>query len=783
MGLGLRGAGPQVLSHLHRAARAIRFFFILSVVWLGLGLSADAQTFRFGTIQIEGNTRIGDAAILQQAGIAPGQTLSAGQVNDVIQNLQNSGLFEDVSVEPRGGTLLITVVELPTVNRIAFEGNRRVDDEALSAIIQLQERRVFNPAQAERDASAISEAYVAQGRVAARVTPRIIRRSDNRVDVIYEVFEGGVIEIERITFVGNRVYSDRRLRRILDTKQAGIFRTLIRSDTLVEDRIAFDQQLLRDFYSSRGYVDFRVIGANAELTEERDGFFLVFNIEEGQQFSFGEITVSSDRPDVDPDTYTEILKLKPGVTYSPTLVEAELGRLERQGQREGVNFLRVEPRISRNDRDLTLDVEFVLTRGQRVFVERIDIEGNTTTLDQVIRRQFRIAEGDPFNPREIRDAAERIRALGYFGNADVNAREGSTADQVVIDVDVEEQPTGSLNFGATFSNNDGFGVAIGFTERNFLGRGQTLGLTLSTAEESERYGINFIEPALLGRDVALGVDLQFSEADSSFANYDSSSLRFSPSLTFRTGENSTLALRYIARQDELLARDPVANGAVVQREIDAGEQFASSIGYTYRYDTRNTGLDPNAGILLEFSQDFAGLGGDAEYIRTTGRIVGQRRIFNEEVTLRATLEGGLLAWSSGTNRTIDRFFVGPQILRGFEPGGIGPRDLSTPGDSDPLGGNIYVAARFDMEFPLGLPEEIGLRGGVFYDIGNLYNLDDVDLTGGNIVGESGSFRHVIGFSLFWDTAIGPLRFNFSNALRKEDFDEEQSFDLTLSTQF
>ena len=783
MGLGLRGAGGQILPAKRRAQSFVKFCVVLSALWLSFAVTTEAQTFRFGTIQIEGNTRIGDAAILQQAGIAAGQTLSAGQVNDVVQNLQNCGLFETVSGEPRGNTLLITVVELPTVNRIAIEGNRRVDDEALLAIIQLQERRVFNPAQAERDASAISEAYLQQGRVAARVTPRIIRREDNRVDVIYEVFEGGTIEIERISFVGNRTYSDRRLRRVLDTKQAGIFRTLIRSDTLVEDRIAFDQQLLRDFYSSRGYVDFRILGTNAELTEERDGFFLVFNIEEGQQFSFGEISVSSERADVDPDVYTDILKLRPGVTYSPTLVEAELSRLERQGQRDGLNFLRVEPRVTRNDRDLTLDVEFVLTRGERVFVERIDIEGNTTTLDQVIRRQFRIAEGDPFNPREIRDAAERIRALGYFSNADVNAREGTADDQVVIDVDVEEQPTGALNFGATFSNNDGFGVAIGFTERNFLGRGQTLGLTLSTAEESERYGINFIEPSLLGRELALGVDLQFSEADSSFANYDSTSLRCTPSLTFRTGEISSLSLRYIGRQDELELRDGVTPGAVVLNEINAGEQFASSIGYTYRYDTRSSGLDPNAGILLEFSQDFAGLGGDSEYIRTVGKIVGQRRVFNEEITLRATLEGGLLAWSSGTNRTIDRFFVGPNILRGFEPGGIGPRDRSGSGDPDPLGGNIYVAARFDMEFPLGLPEEIGLRGGIFYDIGNLYNLDDVDLTGGDVVGEGGSFRHVIGFSLFWDTAIGPLRFNFSNALRKEDFDEEQSFDLTLSTQF
>lgn len=783
MGLGLRDAGTRVLSHTRTDLRAVTFLFFFTVGWLLLAIPAIAQNFVFNRIQIEGNVRIGDAAILNQAGIATGQSVSAGQVNDALQNLQGSGLFETVTVEPQGSTLLITVVELPTINRVGFEGNRRLEDDALQAVVQSQERRVFNPAQAERDAAAISEAYNQQGRVAARVTPRIIRRNDNRVDLIFEVFEGDVVEIERITFVGNRRYSDRRLRRVLDTKQAGIFRTLIRTDTLVEDRIAFDQQLLRDFYASRGYVDFRVLSSNAELTEERDGFFLVFNIEEGQQFSFGEITLTSERPDVDEAVYADLLKLRPGVVYSPTLVEAEISRLERQGQRDGVNFLRVEPRITRNDRDLTLDVEFVLSRGQRVFVERIDIEGNTSTLDRVIRRQFRVAEGDPFNPREIRDAAERIRALDYFANTDVNAREGSSPDQVVIDVDVEEKPTGSLNLGGSFSANDGFGLAIGFTERNFLGRGQTLGFSFSTAQEAERYGINFVEPAFLGREVALGLSLQYIESDSSFANYDSTRLEFSPSLTFNTGENARLQIRYSAREDELLARTPVQNGAVVQNEINAGEQLASSVGYTYSYDTRTTGLDPNAGVLLEFGQDFAGLGGDAEYIRTTARIIGQRRVFNEEVTLRATLEGGLLSWSGGTNRTIDRFFIGPSILRGFEPGGIGPRDLSAPGDPDPLGGNIYVAARFDVEFPLGLPEELGLRGGVFYDVGNLWDLSDVDLSGGTVVGEGGSFRHVLGFSLFWDTAIGPLRFNFSKALKKESFDREQSFDLTLSTTF
>lgn len=783
MDLGKKDAGALAVKRRGPLVRASLILALVSVGWTGFNAPALAQTFQFNRINVEGNARIGDSAVLSRAGIAQGQTVSAGQVNDALQRLQNSGLFESVSVVPQGSTLVITVVELPTINRVSFEGNRRIDDDALEQIIQSQERRVFNPAQVERDASAIAEAYSVQGRIAARVTPRVIRRSDNRVDLVFEVFEGDVVEIERLSFVGNRVYSDRRLRRVLQTKQAGLFRRLIQSDTLVEDRIEFDKQVLRDFYFSRGYVDFRTVSTNAELTEERDSFFLVFNIQEGQQFKFGDVTVSSDLSEVDVDAYQALVKARPGIVYSPSLVEAEIARLEKQGQRDAIDFLRVEPRVTRNDRDLTLDVELVLSRGPRVFVERIDIEGNTTTLDRVVRRQFKIAEGDPFNPREIRDAAERIRALGYFGASDVNAREGTRPDQVVIDVDVEEQPTGSLNFGGAFSADDGFGLVLSFTERNFLGRGQTLRFDFSSAEEAQRYGINFVEPAFLGRDVAFGLNLLYSESDSSFANYDTATLNFRPSLTFPVSENGRLSVRYTYNDIEMVERAPVANGAIVAREIALGSQPTSSIGYTYTYDTRTRGLNPDAGWLFEFGQDFAGLGGDAEYVRTTGKIIGQRLAFNNEVTLRATFEAGVLSWGSGTNRTVDRFSVGPQILRGFEPGGIGPRDNSATGSSDPLGGNMYFAARFEAEFPLGLPEELGIRGGVFYDVGNLWDLNDVDLSGGDVVGEGGSLRHVIGFSIFWDTVVGPLRLNFSNALQKEDFDQEQSFDLTISTTF
>ena len=744
--------------------------------------AVSAQQYTFNSVVVEGNARIGDAAIANQLGIARGQTISAGQLNDGVQRLQNSGLFETVRVEPQGSTLRVTVVELPTINRINFEGNRRIKDDALIALVESQERRVFNPAQAERDASAIAEAYSNDGRIAARVTPRVIKRNQNRVDLVFEIFEGDVVEIERLSFVGNRVYSDRRLRRVLDTKQAGLFRTFIRTDTFIADRIEFDKQVLQDFYYSRGYVDFRTLSVNAELAEERDGYFLVFNVQEGQQFTFGELTVTSEIADVDAEEYEAIMKIRPGVVYSPTLVENEIARMERLSIKNSVDFLRVEPRITRNDRELTLDIEFVLSRGPRVFVERIDIEGNTTTLDRVVRRQFRVAEGDPFNPREIREAAERIRALDFFETAEVNVREGSSPEEVIVDVDVEEKPTGALNFGASYSVNDGIGFAISFQERNFLGRGQDVTLNFSTAEEAERYGLRFVEPRFLGRDVQFSFEIDYSEGNSSFLSYDTETLLFQPAITFPVSENGRLSLRYTAQRSEMLARDPIEHGSVIGNGISVGSQTSSSLGYTYTYDTRRGGLNPNAGVLLEFGQDFAGLGGDTEFIRTKAKITGQRTAFNEDVTLRATLEAGALSWSGGSNRAVDRFLLTPSILRGFEPGGIGPRDTSGS-DQDTLGGNLYWAARFEAEFPLGLPSELGIRGALFYDMGNLWDLSDANLSGGSVVGESGSVRHVIGFGILWDTVIGPLRFNFTEALEKEDFDRDQSFDLTISTRF
>ncbi|HDR27515.1 outer membrane protein assembly factor BamA, partial [Rhodovulum sp.] len=619
--------------------------------------AVQAQTYRFSSVEVNGNQRIDAATILSYAGIARGEAVSAARLNDAYQAISGSGLFETVELSPRGNTLVINVTEYPTINRIAFEGNARIKDDDLASIIRSQPRRVYSPRMAETDAAAIVTAYEQQGRLAASVTPKIIRRSENRVDLVFEIVEGAVVEIERISFVGNRAYSESRLRRALGTKQAGILRRIIRSDTFIADRIEFDKQVLSDFYTSRGFVDFQVLSVAPELTRNRDGYLLTFTIREGQQFRFGRVTTVSDLAEVDADEFQRAANIKPGQVYSPLAVENTIARMERLATRKGLNFIRVEPRVMRNDRDLTLDIEFAVTRGPRMFVERIDIEGNATTLDRVVRHQFRTVEGDPFNPREIREAADRIRALGFFSRSDVTAREGSAPDQMVVNVDVEEQPTGSLAFGLSYSEVNGAGAAISFTESNFLGRGQLLSFRIDTGTDNSTSRFVFAEPAFLGRDVRFGFSAVYAETDGRYdAKYDTRLIEISPSLQFPLSESSRLQVRYTAGEGNI--RNYTGGPGIIQADADRGALTYSKIGYTYSYDSRRTGLDPNFAIRLEFSQDYAGLGGDLEYIETTALVGAQTMVWNEEITLRAELEGGVLSMlGSKDSRLLDRYFL------------------------------------------------------------------------------------------------------------------------------
>lgn len=737
-----------------------------------------AQSYSFSQVRIEGNDRIQPATILNYAGIGRGETVSAGGLNDAYQRILDTGLFQSVELVPSGNTLVIKVQEFPMIDKIAFEGNRMIKEEQLTAVVKSQARRVFSPQQAEADAAAISEAYAGAGRTSARVEPKIIRTADNQVNLVFEISEGKVTEVNRLSFTGNRDFSDRRLRQVLNTKQAGLLHVIMQNDTYNEARVAQDRQLLNDFYQSRGYADFRILGVSTEYTNDRDGFYLTYQIQEGQRYKFGRITTRSEVEGVDAAEFQDRVPFGAGRVYSPNAVDNAVTRMEALATEKGMSFIRVEPQITRNERDGTLDVNFLISRGPRVFVERIDVEGNSTTQDQVIRRQFTTVEGDPFNPTAIKEAARRIKALGFFKNSTVDTKQGSAPDQVIVDVNVEEQPTGTLSFGLSYGVDTGAGVSVSFSESNFLGRGQYFGASINTTSSTGTSSLTFQEPAFLGRDITARFHAAYRISDNDNSDYSIKNIVIDPSLSFPITQATRLKLGLILGRDEVYGIDDDSSYILHQEE---GARNKYGLSYEFDYDTRRRGLNPDSSLSFTFGQQL--LTGDADAIITTANVTGETKVHQGDWTLRSSLEGGALTMLNGDTSTVSQRFFN-NGMRGFESRGIGPRDLNVDNE-DPLGGNYYFLFRNEAEFPIGIPEEYGITGGVFLDVGSVWGLDETGggYDGTDVVDDSMKIRAAAGFSVFWTTPVGPLRFNFSKALAKEDYDEEQNFDLTVSTKF
>jgi outer membrane protein insertion porin family len=594
----------------------------------------------FSRIDVAGNQRIEADSIRAFAGIDPGEPVTPEQLNLAVRQLFDTGLFEDVSVMPEAGRLVITVVENPTINQIAIEGNDSLDDEELMAVVQLQPRLAYSVAAAEADAQRIIEAYRAAGRYAAQVTPVIIRQPENRVDLVFEVYEGRVTSVQRISFAGNQVFSDRRLRRVIQTNQANWLSFVLGGNTYDADRLEFDRELLRQFYLQRGYVDVRVLSSTAELSRERTGFFLSFTISEGQRYNFGQMGVSSSVPGLDAAQFQPLLAPVAGRgVYNVRQVERVIERMTYQAGQQGYAFVEIRPRVVKNEAARTVDITFELVEGDRVFVERIDITGNNRTLDRVIRRQFNLVEGDAFNAREIRDAEDRINGLGYFETASVQVREGSTPDQALVLVEVEEQPTGTLSLGGAFSTSEGFSAQIGITERNFLGRGQTVSATISASTQFGNYEFGFVEPQLFDRDLLAGFSIYYRDRNFDEQTFETTNIGFEPRIGFPLSENGRLFLRYRISNDDI--RDVQADTSLIIIN-EEGALTTSAVGLTYAYDRRNSVVDPTAGFILTLNQELAGLGGDTRYSKTQGTARAYTSFFEEELVLSATVEGGLI---------------------------------------------------------------------------------------------------------------------------------------------
>ncbi len=776
-----------------RWMRAIPRVLVLALLVLTLlpDPSAKAQgTAVFSRIDVAGNQRIEADTIRVFAGIEPGTPVTPEQMNLAVRRLYDSGLFQDVDVMPEAGRLVITVVENPTINQIAFEGNKAIKDEVLLEAIQLRPRLAYSVAAAEADSQAIVDAYRAAGRYAAAVNPVIIKQSDNRVDLVFEITEGRVTQVQRINFTGNQVFSDRTLRRVIDTNQSNWLSFIFGNDNYDADRLEVDKEKLRQYYLERGYVDFQVESATAELARERNGFFLQFTLSEGQRYNFGTMSVSSSTPGLNAADFAPLLApVQGGGVYNVKQVNRVIERMTYQAGQQGYAFVEIRPKVTKNAAARTVDIEFQLVEGQRVFIERIDISGNTRTLDRVIRRQFHVVEGDAFNAREVREAEDRIRGLGFFKTANVTVREGTSPQQALVAVEVEEQPTGSLSLGGAFSSSEGLTAQVSIVERNFLGRGQTLSASVSASTENQNIEFGFSEPALYDRDLLAGFNLYYRETDFDEQSFQTSNYGFEPRIGFPLSENGRLTIRYKISQDDIF---DVAPDTSLIIENEQGKQITSGLIFTYAYDRRNSVVDPTAGFILTVNQEFDGLGGDVRLSKTRGNARVYTSYFEEALVLSAELEGGMIFSEDGT-RIINRFNAGGDSFRGFARNGLGPRDKCDIGQcKDPqqdlevneaLGGNFFGVLRLDASFPIGIPEQYGVYGGLFSDFGSLWGLDDTDGSQEDPVDDSMITRWSLGASLFIDTPFAPLRFNYAVPLKSVDDDEIERFRFTVQTRF
>ena len=756
------------------AGSRMRHVVWLAAVLLGVWMSAAAAQERtIESVLVEGNERIEADTVRSYMAMGPGDEFDADAVNESLKSLFESGLFADVTIRREGNALIVSVVENPIINRVLFEGNDAIDDDDLEAEIQLQPRVVYTRPRVQSDLQRLTDIYRRSGRFAATIAPKVIQLPQNRVDLVFEVNEGSVTGIRRINFVGNAHFSDSALRDVIQTRESAWYRFATTADTYDPDRLTFDRELLRRFYLANGYVDFRVVSAVAELTPDRSDFIVTFSLEEGERYRVAAIDIESQLPDLEPEELRPVVEIEAGEWYDAEQVEETLVTLTEVIGSRGYAFVDVQPRVERDREARTVDLTFEIDEGPRVYIERIDIVGNVRTLDEVIRREFRLVEGDAFSSALIRRSRQRIMNLGYFDKVDIGTSEGSAPDRSILTVEVSEVPTGELSFGAGVSSAEGVLGDIAIRERNLLGQGQDLRLALTASARRQEIDLSFTEPYFMERDVAAGFDVFSRTVDlQDESSFDRETIGFSLRVGYPLSERLRHSVTYTLKNDEVGEVSETTSRFIRDQE---GETTTSAISHRLTYDLRDSIIDPTEGYVVRFGQELAGLGGDNRYIKHTLRY-GHYFSIADGWILSAVLRSGHIIGLDDDVGIVDRFFLGGSSLRGFESSGVGPRDQET-GDS--LGGNLFYSLSGELTFPLGVGEELDLRGATFTDIGSL---TDIDASGPELLDEA-SPRLAVGVGLRFQSPIGPIRLDFSRALIKEDFDVTENFRFSFGTRF
>ena len=746
----------------------LSFFITPSVMY--------SQENIISSIVVEGNQRITTDTIVSISKIEKGNPYSPSQLNSALQLIKKSTYFKTVTISQKNNILKINVIENPTINSINFEGNEILKDENLFELISSKERQTLSVSKTEKDANIVATAYADMGRIAATVTPKIVELSDNRVDLIFEVSEGRVTEVEKITFIGNRIFSDFRLKSVIATKQAGIFRRVINSDTYVEGKLEYDMERLQNFYINKGYIDFEV-QTSVELTRSKDAFLINYSIKEGQKYTYSEINFDTSDLDLDLDEQSiiNLNKIKNGSTFDRRQITKLIGEIDIYLSKAGYNFVEPVPVVSRNDENLTMDLKIVFKETDKVFVERIEVEGNSTTIDEVIRLQFDFVEGDPFNRRKVLEAVDKIRGLGFFSNVETSTRMGSVPEKIIIEVKLTEKPTGSLGIGAGFNSSDGSVFTFNLNERNFLGKGQSVKLDFSSSKIEKQASIALADPSFLGRNLLAGISFGQSTITPTSTPLRSEKLYFEPKIGFPLTRDSSLSLSYRFEADEtkLTSTSSTVSPLIT---ADVGNKNRSAVILSYMIDKTNSVVRPTSGLDFKITQELNGLGGNISYSKSNFGLKTYKTMFRDDIILTSELSAGVIIGSDAS--ISNRFFLGGDDLKGFRSRGIGPVD--TRYDNVPLGGKYYTSLSLEASFPIGIPEEYGVFGGLFMDTGSLWGLDN---TASGTVDDSSNIRSALGVSLFWDTVIGPLRFNWSRPITKELYDVNENFRFTVDTRF
>jgi len=783
---------------------------LVGSVCLTVATSGVAVAQTANSIAVEGNRRVEAETIRSYFKRGPGGRLGPLEIDEALKSLYGTGLFADVHISQPGGRLVVTVVENPVINRVAFEGNKKAKDDQLKTEVQSKPRGTLSRPTVQADVQRIIEIYHRSGRFDVHVEPKIIELPNNRVDLVFEIKEGDKTGVKEIRFEGAKAFSHGRLKDVIKSSESNWLSFLQTTDIYDPDRVEADRDLLRRFYLKHGYADVRIVSAVGEYDPAKKGFIITFNIDEGGQYRVGTVDVVSNVHAIDPASLRGRLKLSSGNVYNADMVEKSVEAMTIEAAKRGYAFATVRPRGDRNFETKTINIVFVVEEGTRAYIERINVIGNIRTRDYVIRREFDISEGDAYNRALIDRAERRLKNLNYFKTVKITNEPGSAPDRVVINVNVEEMATGEFSIAGGYSTADGFMGEVSVADRNLMGRGQFAKASVQFGQRTRGVDLSFVEPYLLGYRMAGGIDL-FARQNlaSSYVSYDSQTVGTNLRLGFALTEELAFAPRYSIYQQKITLPDylnncqtigtkPVIPGdpcfadgeasLPVRMELANGPVLVSLVGYSLAYSTLDNNKSPTSGLYAELKQDFAGVGGDVNFIRTTAEARNYYEVFSDIIGVLKLQGGHVTGWGSKNLRMLDHFQMGPNLVRGFSPAGMGPRDLTPGTTNDALGGSMFWGASVEAQTPLYfLPKEIGIKLAAFADAGSLWSYKGPttwNVTGETLqVADSNSIRSSVGMGLIWDSPLGPLRFDLAYPITKESYDRTQIFRFSGGTRF